>query len=81
MSSTPRAHPPVKLTVTVVDGRVHPVVTSCIEPVVTSWVHVWPASSESVNVPGVTVNTLRLPRIWGPGEKAKVRDVPVESEK
>src|SRR2546426_12480983 len=52
MSSTPSAHPAVKLTVTVVDGRVHPVVTNCMEPVVTSRVHVWPASSESVRVPG-----------------------------
>src|SRR6266480_2477995 len=50
MSSTPSAHPAVKLTVTVVDARVHPVVTSCIEPVVTSRVQVWPASSESVRV-------------------------------
>jgi len=32
----PSDHPAVKLTVTVVDGRVHLVVTSCIEPVVTS---------------------------------------------
>src|SRR2546429_1826303 len=52
MSSTPSAHPAMKLTVTVVDGRVHPVVTNCMEPVVTSRVHVWPASSESVRVPG-----------------------------
>src|SRR5438046_9342415 len=44
MSSTPSAHPAVKLTVTVIDGRVHPVVTSCMEPVVTSQVHDWPAS-------------------------------------
>src|SRR2546429_8824005 len=52
MSSTPSAHPAMKLTVTVVDGRVHPGVTNCMEPVVTSRVHVWPASSESVRVPG-----------------------------
>src|SRR6266702_3809794 len=44
MSSTPSADPAVKLTVTVIDGRVHPVVTSCMEPVVTSQVHDWPAS-------------------------------------
>jgi len=71
----------MKLTVTVVDGRVHPVVTSCMEPVVTSRVHVWPASSESVRVPGSGLKTLMLLRTRGAGEKAKVRDVPVESAK
>ena len=81
MSSTPSDHPAVKLTVTVVDGRVHPVVTSCIEPVATSWVRAWPASSESVNVPDLVVYTRRLCRTRGAGEKVKVRDVPVESAK
>jgi len=81
MSSTPSAHPAVKLTVTAVDGRVHPVVTSRIEPVATCWLSVWPVSSESVNVPGSGLNTLILFRTRGAGEKTKVRDVPVESAK
>ena len=81
MSSTPSAHPAVKLAVTVADGRVHPVATSCMEPVVTSRVHVWPASSESVKVPRSGLNTLILLRTLGAGGNAKVRDVPVESAK
>ena len=81
MSSMPRAHPAVKLTVTVVDGRVQPVVTRCMDPVVTCWLSVWPASSESVKVPGSGLNTLILLRTRGAGEKAKLRDVPVESAK
>jgi len=63
----------------VVDGRVHPVVTSCIEPVVTLRLSVWPTSSESVSVPALVPNTRRLCRTRGAGEKAKVREVPVES--
>jgi hypothetical protein len=81
ISSTPRSHPLVKLTVTVVDGRVQPVVTSCCDPVVTSWVSVWPASSESVKTPGVTLYTLMLFRTRGAEENRKLRDVPLESAK
>src|SRR6266480_8028957 len=62
MSSTPSDHPMVKLTVTVADGRVHPVVTSCIEPVATLRLSVWPASSASVSVPALVAYTRRLCR-------------------
>src|SRR5438270_12324944 len=81
MSSTPSDHPMVKLTVTVVDGRVHPMVTSCIEPVVTPRLSVWPASSANLSVPALVLNTRRLCRTRGAGGKAKVRQVPVESAK
>ena len=60
ISSTPRSHPLVKLTVTVVGGRVHPVVTSRRKPVDTDRVSICPASSESVKVPGVVLYT-RMP--------------------
>ena len=81
MSSTPRSQPLVKLTVTVAAGRVHPVVTSCKEPVVTGRVNVWPVSSESLKVPGVVLYT-RMPfSTRGPGANWKLREVPVESAK
>ena len=54
MSSTPRSHPPVKLTVTVLAGRVHPVVTSCRDPVVTARV-----SGSTPTVPLVPGDVIR----------------------
>src|SRR5205085_11630621 len=76
MSSTPSSHPAVKVTVSVVDGCVQPVVTICIEPVVIDCVLVCPRLSVSVSVPAAPVNTRILTSVLGPGEKANVREVP-----
>ena len=81
MSSTPRSQPAVKLTVTVVEGCVHPVFTSCIVPTVMAWVLVWPRLSVSVSVPAVGVNTRMLLSTRGAGENVNVRDVPVAESK
>jgi hypothetical protein len=42
MSSIPRFHPDVKVTVMTVDGCAQPAVTSCIDPVATESVTVSP---------------------------------------
>jgi hypothetical protein len=68
MSSMPRLEPEVKATVTTLDGRVQPVVTSCIDPVVTVRVSVWPRLSESVTMPTPVANTRMLVSTRGPGE-------------
>jgi hypothetical protein len=59
-----------------VDAWAQPVLTSCIDPVGTVRVTVWPRSSERVRVPAPLVNTRRLVRICGAGENRNVRDVP-----
>src|SRR5882724_9971269 len=76
MSSTPRSHPAVKATVTVVEACTQPVDTSCIVPTETSCVLVWPRLSVSVSVPAVPENTRILFSTWGPGEKLNEREVP-----
>ena len=64
-----------------VDGCAQPAVTSCIDPVATERVTVWPRSSESVSVPALVANTLMLVRTRGPGENWKLRDMPDDESK
>jgi len=81
MSSSPRCQPQVQVTVTVVDGRVHPVVKSCMGPGATDLVSVWPRSSEIVNIPAPVVNTRTLMSVLGPGENVKLLVVVVGASK
>jgi hypothetical protein len=77
ISSIPRSQPPVKFTVTVVDGWVQPVVISCMELVVIACVRVCPKLSVNVSVPAtLAVYTRMLISVLGPGEKVNEREVP-----
>src|SRR5918996_131332 len=81
MSVIPSAQPSLKLTVTVVAARVHPVVTSSSEAMGTDRVSVCPVSSDIVMVPGRLLNTRRLRSTLGPVANRNVRDVPTELAK
>src|SRR5439155_19774982 len=76
MSSTPRFDADVKVTVMTLEAWAQPVVASCIDPVVSVHVAIWPASSESVRTPAAVANTRMPARTRGPGTNWKLRDVP-----